>query len=220
MQIAWERAQSLTMTLAALAIAGVLIHREFAPDRTAGPAPNQTVAQWRDIANSGRTFGDTAAQVKVIEFADLECPFCREYQGTLQTAARKYQNKNVAFVFVHLPLRIHRFAQPAARAAECAAGQGRFGEMVDALYKDQESYGVRSWAAFAAAAGVPDTVVFNHCIEEAGTVPEVQRGLDVAKRFDVHATPTIMVNNLRFGSAPSEVELYRAIDKALSATPR
>lgn len=53
------------------------------------------------------------------------------------------RSDDIAFYLVHLPLPGHRFARPAARASECAHAEGRFAEMVDAIYDSQDSLGSR-----------------------------------------------------------------------------
>ena len=161
MHITWERVQTTMITASAVAVAVALLHREFVMPAAASSSDRkpERVAAWRELLPAGRTIGNPNARVKLIEFADLECPFCRSFQSTLKEAAAKYPN-DVAVVFVHLPLAMHRFARPAARVAECGAAQGRFSNLVDALYQRQDSFGIRSWAAYGRDAGVEDTLAF------------------------------------------------------------
>lgn len=212
----WERVQSVALTVATIAVAATLVHREFF-----GRAPGvleqkiSRVADWRTLVPLGHIIGESGAPVKVIEFADLQCPFCKSFNGMLKNISARYHGR-VAVVFVHFPLLMHEQAGPAARATECANSQGHFAEMVDTLYGDQKSYGTRSWGAYALAAGVPDASAFAKCMADTLTPPSVQAGIAAGHKLDVFATPTILVNEARFSIPPSDSELGNAIDKALA----
>lgn len=213
----WDRVQATIITAAAVAVAAVLVHREFigtTPVATPRRQP-QPVAAWRDILPAGRVIGNPNAKVMLIEFADLECPFCRRFQSTLNQATAKYPN-DVALVFVHLPLEMHRFSRYGAKMAECAAAQGRFRNMVDAIYQRQDSLGLRPRLAYALDAGLGDTVAFRRCVADTTTPPMVAKGLAAARKLSLTATPTLLLNNWRFGGVPSDSELYRAIEDVLA----
>jgi protein-disulfide isomerase len=209
------------MGLATVTVALALVHREFFPAQgkpVVRPNPVH-VADWQTIVPAARTLGDPNAPVKVIEFADLQCPFCRDFNSRMKAVQAKYRN-SVALVFVHFPLPFHPHAQPAARAAECASSQGRFEQMIDSLYAGQASYGNRSWATYAKAAGVEDSTAFASCMADTASPPLVQAGLAIGRRLKVTATPTVFVNDLRFGIPPTDSELDAAIVKALAANAR
>lgn len=65
--------------------------------------------------------GEEDAKVTVIEFSDVECPFCQRHtnNGTLDAVKAKYEGK-VSTVFAHFPLNFHPNAQKAGEAIECA----------------------------------------------------------------------------------------------------
>ncbi len=210
-----ERLQSALLTAAALVMAVALVHREFY-STTVGrerSAPT-TAANWREIIPAGRPIGDTSARVKIIEFADLQCPFCKYFNGVVRSVVAKYP-KDVELVFVHDPLPMHPFAAQAARAAECAASQGRFSEMVNALYDAQSLLGSQPWSSFAMTAGVPDVSRFADCVRDTIPLSVIDRGVQMAKHFNVVGTPTVFVNDRRFAGAPSDTELVRAVESIL-----
>ncbi len=210
-----ERLQSALLTAAALVMAVALVHREFY-STTVGrerSAPT-TAANWREIIPAGRPIGDTSARVKIIEFADLQCPFCKYFNGVVRSVVAKYP-KDVELVFVHDPLPMHPFAAQAARAAECAASQGRFSEMVNALYDAQSLLGSQPWSSFAMTAGVPDVSRFADCVRDTIPLSVIDRGVQMAKHFNVVGTPTVFVNDRRFAGAPSDTELGRAVESIL-----
>jgi protein-disulfide isomerase len=137
----------------------------------------------------------------------------------VRDVAARYR-KDVAVVFVHDPLPMHRFAQPAARAAECAAAQGRFWPMVDALYTAQDSLGLKPWFKYAQSASVPDSERFARCVQDTVAIPAIAAGLAMSRRLGISGTPTVLVNETRFGAPPSDSTLYATIDRLLRAPPR
>src|SRR5262245_50946682 len=136
-----ERLASVLMAAAAVAVAVVLVHREFyaKPPAPAGAGSLPVyVDAWSQAANAGLLIGNENAPIKVVEFVDFECPFCARYHDVLQSVLAAHANE-VSVTLVHFPLAGHRFARPAAQAVECAHRQGRHLQMVDLLYKKQDS---------------------------------------------------------------------------------
>jgi protein-disulfide isomerase len=90
-------------------------------------------------ANAGRTMGDSTARVWVLMASDFECPACKLWHDqTFKPMVRDYVlTKKVRFVMVNFPLAQHINAMPAAEAGMCAAAQGKFWEMHDALFQTQ-----------------------------------------------------------------------------------
>lgn len=83
--------------------------------------------------------GDKNAKVAIVEFADLECPFCKRFfTDTFPQIKKEYiDTGKVAMYFRHFPLSFHPLALPFAHAAECANEQGKFWEMHDKIYNEQ-----------------------------------------------------------------------------------
>ena len=219
MNNAWEKLTSVALGVAALAIASVLVHREFF-DTAAAQAPREVrlpeyVEEWQEMVPVGRLVGRPDARVKLIEFADLECPFCRGFNATVGRVLEKYPN-DVALVFVHLPLPGHRFAQPAAKAAECAYDAGRFSQMVDAVYERQDSLGLKSWTSFAVRAGIRDTSAFARCLANPKTPSAVEAGLALSSKVGISGTPTVLLNGWRYPSPPAEDQLVKDIETLLA----
>jgi len=212
MSAAFDRISSLGLTLAALAIAAVVVHKEFtvSPAAAQKSAPPTYLPDWTSLLASGRVIGNANAPVKVIEFGDFECPFCRISDSLYRKVSKKFGDR-VALIFIHYPLRTHKFATLAAYASECAAAQGRFAALHDKLYDEQDSLGLKSWGTFANEAAVPDTVLFNQCLKGSAGMPNVQTGLAAGNRIQVHATPTVLINGWRFSLPPTEQQFDSAI---------
>lgn len=84
--------------------------------------------------------GSTSTGVKLVEYGDYECPYCGEYYPIVKQVVAEYQNQ-IQFQFRNLPLtQLHPNAFAAARAAEAASLQGKFWEMHDTLYQNQNDW--------------------------------------------------------------------------------
>ena len=215
-----ERAMSLVLVMAAAVIAVAAVHRSFVspaiPTLVRGDGKLHYVADWRTIRQQGLSDSDTIAPVSLLEFGDLECPACRAFHlTTLAEIKQKYGSK-LAVTFIHFPLSIHRFAKPAARAAECAANAGGFTRFVETIYSNQDSLGLIPWTTYATRAGLRDTAAFASCLASTPAFARIDSGLAFAKRLELRGTPTIFVNGWRFPSPPGPTSLSKVIDELLA----
>ena len=200
-----ERIATVAVVAAAIAVGGAAVHRELnRGPRTSVRGATISVSrapEWSEMVSLSIPARGGEAADTVIIFSDLECPVCRRFHVELAQAVGR-ASVPVQVRFVHFPLPQHRFARPAARAAECAAAQGRFGPFVDAVYAGQDSLGLKSWTAFATAAQVSDLKHFEDCTSMSGTLNRVEEGLQLGNRISIDGTPTVVINGWRFRSAP------------------
>jgi hypothetical protein len=100
--------------------------------------------------------GQADAPVTLVEYGDYECPYCGAAHPIVNAIVEKF-SKELRLVFRHFPMvQIHPFAEAAAQAAEFASAHGRFWEMHDGLYENQENLGVPLLFALAEALGLPE----------------------------------------------------------------
>lgn len=108
---------------------------------TRGPSPENL----KPVSPSEHLLGNPDAPVKIVEFSDLECPFCKNFHATMHQVLKTYGDK-VAWVYRHFPLDkpdpygriLHSKAGKEARAAECAAklgGNEKFWAFVDKIFE-------------------------------------------------------------------------------------
>jgi protein-disulfide isomerase len=213
----FDRILSITLVVCAIGVTGTVVHREFAPapSRALPPLDRPAfVATWKQALSVGVEIGNRTAPIKVVEFADLECPFCKRFHETVISVIKKHPH-DVSLVFVHFPLPAHRFARQAARAVECADASGQFAAMVGLVYSQQDSIGLKSWSAFAKDAGIPDTASFRRCALDPSTIKRIDAGQEFGTQVQVTATPTVLVNGWRLGRAPDEKELESMVQTML-----
>jgi protein-disulfide isomerase len=101
----------------------------------------------KGAATTNHVQGLNQKHVTLVEYGDYECPVCGAYYPTVQQVAAQFNN-DIAFQFRNLPLfSIHPNAFAAARAAEAAGLQGKYFEMHDKLYENQDPSGQSGWVA-------------------------------------------------------------------------
>src|SRR5207237_6716075 len=89
-----------------------------------------------DASRPANVLGPANAPVTIEFFSDLQCPQCARYEPIVKSLKTEFGDK-VRLVLRHFPLESHENAAVAACAAEAAANQHKFWEMVEALYKTQ-----------------------------------------------------------------------------------
>lgn len=97
----------------------------------------------RPVGVNDHILGNPSAPVKIVEYSDLECPFCARFHTTMKQAMDEFgKDGRIAWVYRHFPLeQIHSFARPGAYGAECAnelGGAQAFWGFVDAVFAKQE----------------------------------------------------------------------------------
>jgi protein-disulfide isomerase len=135
--------------------------------------------------------GATKAAVTIIEFADFQCPFCRDEQSVLKQVLQLYKN-DVRLVFKHLPLEIHEQAFSSARAAVCAGEQGFFWQYHDALFA-VEKLSPDIFNQLASNLGL-NTANFKACLDSDTSRTAVLKDVREAKRLGLHGTPAFIIN--------------------------
>lgn len=152
----------------------------------------------------------TGGGVTLLEFVDVECPFCAMFADTLRLLRLEF-SQQLSIGFLHLPLRQHRFAQLGAVALECAHDDRRFAFLLDEMLARQDSIGLTAWTKFARGAGVHDTTAFSRCMAESGDrVRVIARGQALARELGVTGTPGIVIDGWLFARPPS-LQMLRAI---------
>src|ERR671921_3036489 len=161
--------------------------------------------------------GPEGAPVTLVKYGDYECPYCGELHPMLEEL-RERAGERVRFVFRHFPLdSVHPRARRAALAAEAAASQGRFWEMHDLLYENQDELSDEDLTRYAAELGL-DLRRFEEDLandHHAWRIEEDRLGRDHA---GVGGTPAFFVNGVRY-TGPMDLDgLLAAVEKAASSS--
>jgi protein-disulfide isomerase len=202
----------------ALVTTGAIVHREFFASpagRTQAQQKPIFVKNWQADLAKGIRMGPAEAPVQLLEFADFECPYCATFHKDLKELRARYATQ-MALTHVHFPLPMHRFAEPAARVAECAGDQGRFEAMYDLLFEQQDRFGVKPWSDYASDSGVPDSAAFEACIKRTDPIARVTEGKALGNQLDVQGTPTVVINGWKLGRPPTLDELDHMVKSILA----
>lgn len=171
-----------------------------------------------DVPTHTATKGAKGAKVKVVEFADFECPYCSQAAASVKELEKKYGDK-VEFAYRHFPLKsIHPNAQRAAEYSQCALAQGKFWEMHDAMYgiggAPKSALDEESLKASSQQAGL-DITKMDACLSSGQGAADVAKDTEKAMELGVGGTPTFFINGRQhLGSATVE-GLSAAIEDAL-----
>ncbi|MCR4302349.1 MAG: DsbA family protein [Sulfuricaulis sp.] len=141
--------------------------------------------------------GSATARIGIVEVNDYQCPYCRDFHHK-QFAQIKQEYVDTGVVrFIHkdFPLRMHAQAVPAAVAARCAAAQGRFWEMHDALFTQQGRLGQNLYLGVARGLNL-DEKKFSACLENRAHVREIGKDIDTARSLGINGTPSFLIGTI------------------------
>ncbi len=134
--------------------------------------------------------GDKDAKITLVEFSDLDCPFCGRFHPTAQQIVDAYPD-DVNWVYRHFPLvSLHPNATKKALAVECAGEQDKFWEMTDAFFANLG--GPASEAALeaiAGEAGVSNISKFTKCVNDEKYADKVAADAAEAQKAGGRGTP-------------------------------
>ncbi len=159
--------------------------------------------------------GPANAPITLVEFADFQCPFCRQWeQQTYQPLLDKYAGK-IRIVYRDFPLtQIHPNALPAAEAAQCANEQGKFWEFHDKLFEGQD-LSPAIYDQYAQELGLSMTQ-FDQCVSTEKYKAAIEADSQFAEQLGINSTPTFFINGLAIVGAQPISVFEQVIDKELA----
>ena len=164
--------------------------------------------------------GEEDAPVTIIEFSDLQCPFCKRFfdQTLSQLKTNYIDTGKVKFVYRDFPLdSIHPQARPAALAAECANEQDKFWEYHDLLFQKQDEWvntGTPLFKQYAKDLGL-DSDQFDTCLDSRKYEDEVQKDLNDGSSAGVQGTPSFFINGVQLSGAQPYASFPKTKKKSL-----
>lgn len=166
-------------------------------------------------ASAAPARGPVTAPVTIVEFSDFECAYCAALSRTLADLTKQYGD-SVRVVFRNFPLeRIHPNAMKAAEVAACAADQGKFWDLHDALFKGG-ALSAPEIAKRAAGAGV-DADQLQACMSAGKGSQRVHGDVEAGLALNISSTPSFFINGRPLRGAVPRDEIARVIDEELRA---
>jgi protein-disulfide isomerase len=157
--------------------------------------------------------GPADAPVTLVEYGDYQCPYCGAAYGIIKSVQKRLGSK-LRFVFRNFPLnQAHPMAQLAAEAAEAAGAQGKFWEMHDALFENQDQLGQELVETLVERLQL-DAARFEADLEERKFQSRVKHDFMGGVRSGVNGTPGFFINGERYDGSWDEEPLTAALLKA------
>ncbi|WP_224243736.1 DsbA family protein [Hyalangium gracile] len=157
--------------------------------------------------------GDANAPVTVAEFSDFECPYCGKARPVLEDFARKNPTK-VRFCYLPFPLPMHANAIPAGQAALWARDQGKFWEMHDTLFTQQENLSPAALVAIANKLGLPGAKL-QEVLKGDAYKQELEGFRAQGKAANITGTPSIFFNGRAYKLVPDLDQLTHSLEDEL-----
>ena len=173
------------------------------------------------LEQSTNSLGDPNAPVRIIEYADFQCPYCREFwqETEPQIIATYVKTGKVLYEYRSVGAFLGPESAAAAQAAYCAGDQARFWQYHDTLFTNWTGENVGDFSndkldGYARSVGL-DMAAFDACLSAGKYTDRIDLDVARAKADGIHATPSFLINGtLLEGAQPFEA-FRHAIDAAL-----
>lgn len=186
--------------------------RSAAPVGTAATAPAMVAEDW--------VKGSRDARAVLTEYSDFQCPACAFYYPYLKKASEEFGD-DLAVVYRHFPLPMHKNAEIAAAATEAAGLQGRFWEMHDMVFDAQRVWesdknADKIFTGYAGKLGL-DTEKFEIDLKSAPVREKIRAAYRAGIQIGIDSTPSLFLNGKRVINPRSYEELHAAISQTINA---
>jgi protein-disulfide isomerase len=175
----------------------------------------------------GYLLGSPTAPVEVIEFADFECPACGQFAAITEpdVRTRLVNTGQLRIRYMDFPLPMHKNTWDASLAAACANDQGKFWQMHDAIFQNQDRWNTEATSRprgplsdLAKGIGL-DMTKYGACMDSEVHRPQIQAHQAEAQRRQVQSTPTFVFNGTMVSSALPYDTFKRYVDEAAARAP-
>lgn len=215
--------------IAAVVVIGIL-SLTYMTTRKSGPTTVQNIAPPPPggAKAEGYVLGNPAAPVHILEFADFECPSCARFSILTEEDVRKriIDAGLASFTFYDFPLPMHKNSLAAHNAAACAGEQGKFWEMHDRLFNEQDRWNTEATDdpaslfrdyAKSVGASLPQ---WDDCYKSRKYQYRIDANQAEGTRRNVNSTPSFIIGDKLFAGSLSYDEFKKYVDEAVAAQGR
>lgn len=169
------------------------------------------------VSSKDHIQGLEQAPLTLVEYGDYECPYCGMAYPIVKRLQKHFGDR-LRLVFRNFPLiDSHPHAGIAAMTAEFAASKGKFWEMHDLLYENQEHLDLADLVGYAESLNLSSTELKNAIQKEIFT-EKIQNDFMGGVRSGVNGTPSFFINEIRFNGSFEYENLLQALNDAFFAT--
>jgi protein-disulfide isomerase len=170
------------------------------------------------VSGDSYSIGSPSAKVAVVEFGDYQCPACGAAYPVVNRILDDYKGQ-IYFQFRNFPLPQHQNAKLSALVAEAAGLQGKYWEMHDALYENQDEWGESTkpmdyFTKYAEKLKL-DLARLKEDIKKDDLAKKIDRDTQDGGSAGVDSTPSFFVNGIIFRGVPQYADLQKLIDTEL-----
>ena len=180
------------------------------PQKPQGPDPAKTYAF---PLGESAVKGGQDAWVTIVEVSDFQCPYCGRVVPTIKALEEKY-GKDLRVTFKHNPLPFHPNALPAANAAECAREQGKFWQMHDKLFENQQQLSPENYEKWAGEVGL-DLNRWKKCFADTKFKSHIEEDQKMGMQLGARGTPAFFVNGRFLSGAQPQPAFEALIDEEM-----
>lgn len=172
-----------------------------------------------NISSSDWVKGNSESKIVLVEYSDFQCPACGVYHPVVKQLVEEF-GSDIAFVYRQFPLRqIHPNADLAARVTESAGVQGKFWEMHDLLFENQQEWSnqknaVDNFVKYAESLGL-ESEQFKRDIDSKEVKQKVNEDYNGGVLLKVSGTPTFFLNGKKLQNPRNYGEFKSIIEQAI-----
>lgn len=190
---------------------------------TEKPEKNTNASALLVVTDADHVKGSLKASVTLIEYGDFQCPACLSYYPFVTQLMREFPTM-LRIVFRDFPITtVHAHTQAASEAAEAASKQGRFWEMHNALFDNQDTWAKAQnpeilFTSYAKQIGL-DTERFSADMRTAAVDEKIKKDQDSGTALGVQGTPTFFLNGEEIENPKDYKDFKILIEAALLKSP-
>ncbi len=222
-----SRPKAFYWLLGVIALIGVAALGYVATKPKAAPTDVKNIADTTNAgAAQGYLMGKVDAPVKILEYADFECPGCARFATITEPDVRTriVEPGLASITYYDFPLTMHRNTLAASNAAACADEQGKFWTMHDRLFQAQDEWNGEAtdspkpfFKRYATEVGV-DVAKWESCYDARKYQKRISANLADGLRRGVGSTPSFIIGNKLYRDMGGYDEMKAIVDSIAKAT--
>jgi protein-disulfide isomerase len=197
----------------------MLLQKQADAKTTVTPEQVQVDFPERKLASVGKNIiGKDDAPLTLVEFVDLECPFCIQFHNEVLPELRlKYiDTGKLKFAVFDFPLPSHEYALPAATFTRCAGAQGKYWQVHNAFMATPQ-LATPEVIQKIASENKLDFKQLNVCLKNTEVAGQINREAQSARDLGIFATPTFLLGRSSQGDGVTGriVESFKMLDSEI-----